>query len=193
MPDGRTQISTYLVGANVITGRAEARVDYCEVSNGSNPRRSHVVVSLRSSRASPFSSEAIQWKERIRPSAYPELAMNQSAMTSPTINLRCWTKPSSKAIAPPASGRSLQVGWLYEHAVDFDELKRFHYNLGYGLLGRLIERSPLPFGRHRWGLRSPAVGNRHRPRLLATVLSSSTGSTNAPRYPSIRNGDRAGV
>ncbi len=44
----------------------------------------------------------------------------------------------------------MQVGWLYDRAVDPDELKRFHDNLGYGLLGRLIERSPLPFGRHRW-------------------------------------------
>jgi hypothetical protein len=44
----------------------------------------------------------------------------------------------------------MQVGWIYEHAVDIDELRRFHRNLGQGLLGRLIERSPLPFGRHRW-------------------------------------------
>lgn len=44
----------------------------------------------------------------------------------------------------------MQVGWVYEHPLDFDELKRFHHNLGSGLLGRLIECSPLPFGRHRW-------------------------------------------
>jgi hypothetical protein len=44
----------------------------------------------------------------------------------------------------------MQVVWLYEHAIDFDGLRRFHHNLGYGLLGRRIERSPLPFGRHRW-------------------------------------------
>ena len=40
--------------------------------------------------------------------------------------------------------------WVYEHPIDFDGLRRFHRNLHYGLLGRLIERSPLPFGRHRW-------------------------------------------
>ena len=34
--------------------------------------------------------------------------------------------------------------------IDFDGLRRFHHNLGYGLLGRRIERSPLPFARHRW-------------------------------------------
>jgi hypothetical protein len=51
----------------------------------------------------------------------------------------------------------IQVVWLYEHAIDFDGLRRFHHNLGHGLLGRRIERSPLPFGRHRWVLdRGPA-------------------------------------
>ncbi len=44
----------------------------------------------------------------------------------------------------------MQCVWVYEHAVDFDGLRRFHRNLGRGLLGRLIERSPLPFARHRW-------------------------------------------
>lgn len=44
----------------------------------------------------------------------------------------------------------MQVGWVYEHGVDADGLKRFHQNLSHGLLGRLIERSPLPFGRDRW-------------------------------------------
>jgi hypothetical protein len=51
-----------------------------------------------------------------------------------------------------ATGQELvmQVVWVYEHAVDFEGLRRFHRNFGYGLFGRLIERSPLPFGRHRW-------------------------------------------
>lgn len=44
----------------------------------------------------------------------------------------------------------MQCVWVYEHPVDFDAVKRFHQNLGYGLLGRRIETSPLPFGRHRW-------------------------------------------
>jgi hypothetical protein len=46
----------------------------------------------------------------------------------------------------------MQVVWVYEHAIDFDGLRRFHHNLSHGLFGRLIERSPLPFGRHRWVL-----------------------------------------
>jgi hypothetical protein len=44
----------------------------------------------------------------------------------------------------------MQVVWVYEHALDFDGLRRVHRNLGHGYLGRRIERSPLPFGRHRW-------------------------------------------
>lgn len=44
----------------------------------------------------------------------------------------------------------MQVLWIYEHPVDLEGVRRFHQNFGHGLLGRLIERSPLPFGRHRW-------------------------------------------
>lgn len=44
----------------------------------------------------------------------------------------------------------MQCSWIYEHPVDFDGLRRFHRNFGYGLAGRRIERSALPFGRHRW-------------------------------------------
>ena len=47
-------------------------------------------------------------------------------------------------------GPVIQYTWIYEHAVDLEELRRFHRDLGRGLLGRRIERSPLPFGRHRW-------------------------------------------
>ncbi len=44
----------------------------------------------------------------------------------------------------------MQLTWVYEHPVDFEALRRFHRNFGCGLGGRRIERSPLPFGRHRW-------------------------------------------
>lgn len=44
----------------------------------------------------------------------------------------------------------IQFVWIYDRAVDIDGLQRFQRNLGYGLLGRRIERSPLPFGRARW-------------------------------------------
>ncbi|KZS74767.1 hypothetical protein A4G29_06880 [Mycobacterium kansasii] len=62
----------------------------------------------------------------------------------------------------------VQCVWVYEHPVNFEALKRFHHNLGHGLLGRRIERSPLPFARHRWVCdRGPAdmdVAERPRPR-----------------------------
>lgn len=44
----------------------------------------------------------------------------------------------------------IQCVWIYEHAIDFDGLRRFYHNLAYTLLGRRIERSPLPFARYRW-------------------------------------------
>ena len=47
-------------------------------------------------------------------------------------------------------GPVIQYTWIYEHPVDLNALRRFHRHLGRGLLGRRIERSSLPFGRHRW-------------------------------------------
>ena len=44
----------------------------------------------------------------------------------------------------------MQVGWVYHRPVDIDALKRFRRELGKGMMGRLIERSALPFGRYRW-------------------------------------------
>ncbi|MHA3022100.1 wax ester/triacylglycerol synthase domain-containing protein [Mycobacterium sp. BMJ-28] len=43
-----------------------------------------------------------------------------------------------------------QANWIYEHPVDYDGLRKFFDEVGYGLMGRRIEPSPLPFGRHRW-------------------------------------------
>lgn len=45
---------------------------------------------------------------------------------------------------------SIQFTWTYFNGVDLEGLRRFHRNLCRGLLSRRIERSPLPFGRHRW-------------------------------------------
>ncbi|OBI76406.1 hypothetical protein [Mycobacterium sp. E740] len=69
-----------------------------------------------------------------------------------------------------AMGRNLviQCVWVYEHPIDFERVQSFHRNLGYGLAGRRIESSPLPFGPHRWVLdRGPSgidVEERPRPR-----------------------------
>jgi len=69
-----------------------------------------------------------------------------------------------------ARGRDplIQWCWVYSHDVDLAALRRFHHNLGRGLLGRRIERSPLPFGRHRWvswpGLPDIEIAPAARPR-----------------------------
>ncbi|MCX6484119.1 MAG: hypothetical protein NT146_12810 [Mycobacterium sp.] len=47
-------------------------------------------------------------------------------------------------------GPVIQFTWIYGRDVDLGALRSFHHHLGQGLLGRRIERSPLPFGRHRW-------------------------------------------
>jgi diacylglycerol O-acyltransferase / wax synthase len=47
-------------------------------------------------------------------------------------------------------GPLIQHTWIYDRPVDIDGLRSFHRNLGHGLLGRLIESSPFPLGRHRW-------------------------------------------
>src|SRR5271166_5399143 len=44
----------------------------------------------------------------------------------------------------------IQCVWVYDRAVDIDGLRRFHGHLQRGRLSRRIERSPLPFSRHRW-------------------------------------------
>ena len=44
----------------------------------------------------------------------------------------------------------IQCVWVYNSAIDFDGLRRFHHHLKHGRLSRRIERSPLLFGRHRW-------------------------------------------
>ena len=47
-------------------------------------------------------------------------------------------------------GQLMQCVWVYEHEFDYAGFDRFHRNLYASLGSRLIERSPLPFGRPRW-------------------------------------------
>ncbi|WP_204803191.1 type I polyketide synthase [Mycobacterium riyadhense] len=65
-------------------------------------------------------------------------------------------------------GALIQVTWIYDRGADIDGLRRFHRNLGSGLFGRTIERSPLPFARDRWvlapGSRDMDVAATPRPR-----------------------------
>ena len=59
-------------------------------------------------------------------------------------------------------GQLILFTWIYEQPINQSALQQFHRNLGRGLLGRLVERSPLPFGRHRWvSSSSPAAIDRY--------------------------------
>jgi hypothetical protein len=62
----------------------------------------------------------------------------------------------------------IQCVWVYNGGADIDGLRRFHHHLQRGRLFRCIERSPLPFGRHRWVSPSDQPGleiiERPRPR-----------------------------
>lgn len=54
-------------------------------------------------------------------------------------------------------GPVLQFTWIYEHPLDETALREFGERLSQGLLGRVLQRSPLPWGRHRWvACREPA-------------------------------------
>nr|WP_107529125.1 hypothetical protein [Mycolicibacterium tusciae] len=56
-----------------------------------------------------------------------------------------WQRATGEKVA-------IQLLWVYEHAIDIDAVERFQHYLANGLLGRRIERSPVPFFRHRWVL-----------------------------------------
>lgn len=74
-----------------------------------------------------------------------------TGLVSPSANLLDYAD-QGLFLALRATGQEsvAQVVWVYQHPVDMDRLARFHENLGHGLFGRRIERSLLPFGRHRW-------------------------------------------
>jgi hypothetical protein len=69
-----------------------------------------------------------------------------------------------------ATGASnlLQCAWVYNRAIDVDGLRQFHQHLQRGRLSRRMDRSPLPFGRHRWvspsGQSDLEIVERPRPR-----------------------------
>jgi len=68
----------------------------------------------------------------------------------PDNRLALTDQMSFLSVRATGQGTVVQCVWIYERAADLDGLRRFHRNLGSGLLGRRIERSPLPFARHRW-------------------------------------------
>lgn len=84
--------------------------------------------------------------------------------------------------------------WTYERAVDLDALQRFNEHLRRTLLGRLVERSPLPGGRHRWAAvdRAPRleveVEPRSRDEILAWTDEFGDRGTDPERGPGWRIG-----
>lgn len=72
-------------------------------------------------------------------------------MSAPVDNTLAYIDQASfLALRALGRGPVIQYIWIYERGVDLEGLRRFHRHLQYTLLGRLIERSSLPFGRHRW-------------------------------------------
>ena len=64
---------------------------------------------------------------------------------------------------------ALQCVWVYDREIDIEGLRRFHHSLQRGRLSRRMERSPLPFARHRWVAAGvpPALEIEERPRARA--------------------------
>jgi diacylglycerol O-acyltransferase len=44
----------------------------------------------------------------------------------------------------------LHFSWTYQHSLDEAAVLRLNQSISQGFLGRVIQRSPLPWGRHRW-------------------------------------------
>lgn len=98
---------------------------------------------------------------------------------APDNRLALLDQMSFLSVRATGQGSICQCVWIYQRPVDFDGLRRFHRNLGFGLLGRRIERSPLPFARHRWVSYPVApdidVAERVRPRSELSAWADERG------------------
>jgi len=90
---------------------------------------------------------------------------------------------------------SFHATWTYDRPVDLDALRRFNANLGGTLLGRLVERTPLPGGRHRWVSidRIPDVEVEDEPRDRGAVLAWTDEFSDRGTDPEHGPGWRIGV
>lgn len=72
-------------------------------------------------------------------------------MTTRQTNVLAYTD-QTVFLAEQATGSTnlIQCVWVYDRALDEAGLRRFHRNLQRGWLSRRVERSAIPFGRHRW-------------------------------------------
>lgn len=71
-------------------------------------------------------------------------------MTGTDNTLAYIDQSSSHGFQALGRGPVMQYTWVYRRPIDMAGLRRFHANLAGTLLGRRIETSPLPVGRHRW-------------------------------------------
>jgi hypothetical protein len=106
---------------------------------------------------------------QIRPACRASRSRASRRVARPDNRLSFMDQAAFLSMRATGLGQLMQCVWVYDHAIDLDELRRFHQNFGYGLFGRRIERSPLPFGRHRWvsSLGPPSdidIAERVRPR-----------------------------
>lgn len=90
----------------------------------------------------------------------------------------------------------MQCVWVYEHPVDLEGLNRFHRNAAASIGGRLIERSPLPFGRPRWVRpvgQSPPMTVSSQPRSRSELLDWADEFAQLPIDPERGPGWRLGI
>ena len=83
-----------------------------------------------------------------KPRVRPELLAKDDASVDNTLAFMdqasyLWVRVSGHV-------HGIQCTWVYRRDIDLDGLRRMRDNLGYGLLGRRVEPSPFPVGRHRW-------------------------------------------
>ncbi len=64
--------------------------------------------------------------------------------------LTLWDEALVRANRATGRVQLIQCVWVYEHPVNMDAVQEFYRSFGYGMAGRRVERSPLPFGRYRW-------------------------------------------
>lgn len=80
------------------------------------------------------------WQERV-----------PAHMSLPADNTLAYMDQGSYlALRALGRGPVIQYVWIYERGVDMEGLRRFQRNLARTLLGRRLERSSIPLGRHHW-------------------------------------------
>jgi hypothetical protein len=116
--------------------------------------------------------------------------------TTPHGVLEYFDQTAFELLRATGRGQLIQGVWVYDHPVDVDKLTGFHRRLGTGLLGRLIERSPLPFGRARWvslpGPQSPII-TEAQPRPWSGVMGWADEFASRPIDPERGPGWLVGV